>query len=131
MLSTELAVLALAGLLLVVQYTLLSVTANIDAGWRWTTSPRDTPMPALRPLTGRLLRALTNLHEALVFYTAAVVVVLFADRSNALTEALAQIWLAARLLYLPAYAFGWSPWRSLIWGVGFAANAAMFGVVLM
>jgi uncharacterized MAPEG superfamily protein len=33
---------------------------------------------------------------------------------------------------VPAYAFGWAPWRSLIWAVGFLATlimllAALFG----
>ena len=37
---------------------------------------------------------------------------------------------AARVLYVPAYAFGWSPWRSLIWAVGFIATLTMIVVSL-
>jgi uncharacterized MAPEG superfamily protein len=35
------------------------------------------------------------------------------------------------VLYVPAYAFGWNPWRSLIWAVGFLATVAMIGVSLL
>lgn len=131
MLTTELKVLALAGLLLTVQYLWMSVAANIDLGWRWTTSPRDLPPERqMRPVTGRLVRALDNLFQALIFYTLAVVLVILTDRQNFLTAGLAWLWLAARVIYVPAYAFGWSPWRSAIWGVGFTANLLMIVVTI-
>ncbi|MEM6577017.1 MAG: MAPEG family protein, partial [Pseudomonadota bacterium] len=40
-------------------------------------------------------------------------------------------YLAARLLYIPAYYFGWAPWRSYIWMVGFAATSLMLIAVLL
>jgi uncharacterized MAPEG superfamily protein len=131
MMTTELTVLALAGLLAALQYALMAVAANRDLGWRWTTSPRDTPYPRpLRLVTGRLVRALQNLFEALILYTAAVVVVILSDQGSAVTEYLAWTWFAARLLYVPAYAFGWWPWRSVIWSLGFFATLGMFVVTL-
>ena len=39
--------------------------------------------------------------------------------------------LAARVLYIPAYAFGWTPWRSAIWGVGFLATLTMLIAALI
>ena len=48
--------------------------------------------------------------------------VTFADQGNALTGACALVYLGARVLYVPAYLFGWTPWRSLIWAMGFAAT---------
>jgi uncharacterized MAPEG superfamily protein len=130
MMTTELTVLALGGLLATLQFALMSIAANQDLGWRWTTSPRDTPPGPMRPITGRLIRALQNLFEALILYAAAVVVVILSDQTSALTEYLAWTWLAARLLYLPAYAFGWSPWRSVIWSAGFFATLGLFLVAL-
>ena len=52
----------------------------------------------------------------------AVVVVTLGNQSTEVTRYAAWTYLAARLLYIPAYAFGWSPWRSVIWGVGFLAT---------
>ena len=45
--------------------------------------------------------------------------------ASGLTAACAWVYLGARILYVPAYAFGWSPWRSLIFGVGATATAVM------
>ena len=42
----------------------------------------------------------------------------------------AAVYLAARILYVPAYAFGWSPWRSAIFAVGAAATGVMILVAL-
>jgi uncharacterized MAPEG superfamily protein len=35
------------------------------------------------------------------------------------------------VLYVPAYAFGLSPWRSLIWAVGFLATTLMLVTALV
>ena len=93
-------------------------------GFAWNFSPRDTE-PAFSPRTGRLRRAVNNHFEALIFFTIAVVVVTLSGSAGALTAACAWIYLAARILYLPAYAFGWSPWRSAIFAVGATATAVM------
>ena len=80
---------------------------------------------AVWALTGRLRRAVDNHFEALIFFTIAVVVVTLSSAANPLTAACAWVYLAARILYVPAYAFGWSPWRSAIFTVGAAATAVM------
>lgn len=124
--TAELTVLALAVVLLAVQLTLYSVAANRDVGLGYSMSARDRP-PS-RPLSdraGRLQRALNNHVEGLVPFTAAVLVVTLADGSTAITGACAWAYLAARVLYVPAYAFGWRPWRSYVWIVGFTATVLM------
>ncbi|NCU21433.1 MAPEG family protein, partial [Candidatus Falkowbacteria bacterium] len=40
-------------------------------------------------------------------------------------------YLGARILYVPAYAYGWTPWRSVIWAVGFFATVAMLIAALI
>jgi uncharacterized MAPEG superfamily protein len=130
--TPELVALTLAALLQVVQYALFAIPANRELGVGYTSGPRDRPPP--RPLserTGRLQRALTNHFEALILFTIAVLVVTLAGRSGALTEACAWIYLAARLLYIPAYALGWQPWRSLIWAAGFLATVIMLVAALI
>ena len=54
-----------------------------------------------------------------------VVVVTLGGQGSGTTAACAWIYLAARILYVPAYVFGWVPWRSVIWAVGFAATMVM------
>ena len=93
-------------------------------------SPRDEPRQ-LTGAAGRLQRALINHFEGLILFTIAVVVVTLSDRSNAVTQMAAWVYLGARVLYVPAYVFGLSPWRSLIWFVGFLATLAMLVMPLM
>ncbi|NYS26271.1 MAPEG family protein [Rhodobacteraceae bacterium 2376] len=122
--TPELTALTLALLLQVVQYVLLSVTANLQLGTRYTTSPRDEHKP-LTGIPARLLRALNNHFEALILFTPAVLIVTLTGQSSAFTVACAWAYLGARALYIPAYAFGWVPGRSIIWAVGFFATLAM------
>lgn len=132
--SIELTILALAGLLQVVQYLLFSVPANLELGTERTLSPRDTPIDPAKecsPTTARLGRALQNHFEALILFTAAVVVVTLAEKSSTFTALCAHAYLIARILYIPAYASGAQPWRSVIWGVGFLATTLMFLAALL
>ena len=122
--TPELTVLALAALLQYAQYALFSVLANLQVGPRAALGPRDTPI-MLTGRAGRAQRAMNNHFEALILFTIAVLVTHLADRSTGLTATLAWIYLGARLLYIPAYMFGLSPWRSLIWFVGWLATLGL------
>ena len=124
--TPELTVLALAILLQAVQFVLMAIPANRELGPRYTASPRDeNRFGDLSRRTARLHRALSNHFEALTLFTPAVVIVTLSDQSTPFTAACAWTYLGARVLYVPAYAFGWSPWRSAIWCAGFAATLAM------
>ena len=130
--TPELTALALAGLLQSAQFTLFATQANVELTPAYTTSPRDVPPP--RPMsrvTARLQRALNNHFESLILFTLAVVVVTLSGQSTPLTQGCAWIYLAARVLYIPAYAFGWSPWRSAIWGIGYLATLVMMLTALV
>ena len=134
--TPELQVLAYAGLLQGVQYVLMSVSANLDLGPGKTMSARDVHRLG-RPLAellgvraGRLYRAFTNHFEGLILFTLAVVVVTLSDRATGFSAACAWVYLGARILYVPAYFFGLSPWRSIIWFVGFLATMALLGSAL-
>ena len=127
--TPELTVLALAAILQVVQIGLAGWSMNRDAGVEYNAGPRDTE-PALSPLTGRLRRAVSNHFENLILFTIAVVVVTLSGSASATTAACAWIYLAARVAYVPAYAFGWSPWRSAIYAVGALATLVMILIAL-
>ncbi len=129
--TPELTALALAGLLQVVQYVLMSVPANLEIGVGKTLSPRDRSrlggdiQDQLSDKTARLLRALNNHFEGLILFTLAVVVVTASGQSTAFTATCAWIYLAARIAYVPAYWLGLKPWRTLIWLIGFLATVGM------
>jgi uncharacterized MAPEG superfamily protein len=122
--TPELTVLALAAFLQTGQILLAGASMNRDAGVDFNTGPRDNP-PEFSPLTGRLRRAVNNHFEALALFTIAVVVVVLSGATSGLTAACAWIYLIARVIYVPAYAFGWSPWRSVIFMVGLIATLVM------
>ncbi|WBU65065.1 MAPEG family protein [Paracoccus aerodenitrificans] len=127
--AAELTVLALAALLQAFQIGLAGMVMNSDVGATWNTGPRDS-QPEFSALTGRLRRAVNNHFEGLVFFTIAVVVVTASGQESAVTAASAWIYLLARVLYIPAYALGWSPWRSVIWACGFMASLVMLFATL-
>jgi len=129
--STELFVLALVALLQVGQLVVMAIAANREVGPAKTMSPRDPDAVGgslkdqVSPRTGRLIRALDNHFEALILFTIAVVVVTLSNASSPITGVCAWLYLAARVLYVPAYVFGWVPGRSLIWAVGLLATVVM------
>ena len=122
--TTELTVLAYAALLQLVQFTLFSIAANLQIGPKRALGPRDTPI-ILTGKPGRLQRAMNNHFEGLILFTIAVVLVTLGDKANGFTANCAWVYLIARILYVPAYYFGLSPWRSLIWFVGLIATILM------
>ena len=130
--TAELTALALAGLLQVAQYAAFAIPANIELGVAYTSSPRDTPPPRpLSTLTGRMQRGMNNHFEGLILFTLAVVVVTLGNQSTETTQTAAWTYLAARVLYIPAYAAGLRPWRSAIWGVGLLATVIMLIAALV
>ncbi|WP_273502326.1 MAPEG family protein [Paracoccus sphaerophysae] len=122
--TPELTALGLAAILQAGQIGLAAWSMNRDGLSNWNAGPRDST-PQFSDLTGRLRRAVDNHFEALVFFIIAVVLVQFTGSSGTLTAASAWAYLAARVLYVPAYALGWSPGRSIIFGVGFLATIVM------
>jgi uncharacterized MAPEG superfamily protein len=130
--TPELTALALAALLQGAQFTLFALPANLELGTRYTAGSRDKPPERpVSTLTGRLQRALNNHFEGLILFTIAVIVVTLGQQSTAFTAACAWVYLGARILYVPAYAFGLVPWRSAIWFVGFLATFAMIAAALI
>lgn len=124
--TSELTALTLAALLQVVQFALYAVPANLELGPGYTMSARDRePSRQLSDKTARLGRALDNHFEGLILFTIACLVITLTGQSSAFTAACAYTYLAARVLYIPAYYLGLRPWRSLIWAAGFLATTLM------
>lgn len=130
--TPELTVLILGALLQVVQLALYAVVANRGPLAAYHAGPRDGAPPADLPLVAaRLKRAMNNQFEALILFGIAALVIAVSGQSTAVTAGCAWVWLAARVAYVPAYAWGWTPGRSIIWGIGFAANVVMLVAALV
>ena len=135
--TQELIVLTLAGLLQVVQLALYAVPATMELGVGKTMSPRDPerlPKPLLEQVstrTGRLSRAYQNHNEGLLLFAIAALVIAVSDQSSWFTATCAWIYLIARLVYVPAYANGWVPGRSILFGIGWLATILMLLAALL
>ncbi|WP_136443016.1 MAPEG family protein [Pacificoceanicola onchidii] len=119
--TPELTALTLAALLQVLHFCIYSVTAQMQVGTGYALSPRDSKRD-LTGTAGRAQRAMNNHFESLILFAIAALTITFADKATHSTGAVAILYLIARALYLPAYLLGLSPWRSLIWVVGFLAT---------
>ena len=124
--TPELTALTLAALLQVLQFILYAIPANRELGPGYTMSARDRPPSRqMSPRTARLQRALTNHFEGLILFGIACTVITLSGQSTGFTAACAWTYLAARILYVPAYTLGLRPGRSLIWTSGFLATVLM------
>ena len=134
---SEVLALTCAALLQVIQFALMSIPANLELGPGKTLSPRDRSRMSgsiedqLSDRTARLYRAMNNHFEGLILFTIAVVVVILSDQSSPFTQVCGWVYFGARVLYVPAYAFGFAPWRSLIWFTGFLATIFMLIAALI
>ena len=130
--TPELTALALAGLLQAAQYALFAIPANMELGTGYTSSPRDRPPSrSMSVTTARMQRAMNNHFEGLILFTISVLVVTLGQQSTGTTQTAAWVYLAARILYIPAYGLGLRPWRSVIWFVGFLATLTMLVAALV
>jgi uncharacterized MAPEG superfamily protein len=127
----ELKILAWTLVLAFVQIILFDMARTGQYGLKWNTGARDeTDLPPLSPMAGRLKRAQDNLFETLPLFAIAVLIAHVADRNGVLTHWGTAIFLAARVLYVPLYAFGVKQIRSLVWlvsivGLGMVAAAIL------
>jgi uncharacterized MAPEG superfamily protein len=123
--SAELQMLFCAIALGIVQM-LIAVLATVAArGLPWAAGPRDEPGAALGKIAGRLDRAYRNFLETFPFFAAAVLLVHALDKSTSTSALGAQVYVWARLLYVPAYVLGVPFVRTLIWA------ASLAGIVMV
>lgn len=117
--SVELQTLFCAILLGVVQL-LLSVLASIGGrGMAWAAGARDEGWPALGTFGGRLERAYKNFIETFPFFLGAVLLAHALGKSTHTSVLGAEIYLWARVLYVPAYVIAIPFTRTLVWIVSF------------
>lgn len=127
--TIETTVLTLAALLWAVQFISYLAVSHGKMDVNKAMGPRDTEVD--RPgASGRMHRALSNHTEGLTLFAIAALVITVTEQSSSFTATAAWIYLAARVLYVPAYALGWTPWRTVIWLISFFATVAMLVAAL-
>ncbi len=118
--STELTLAVWMLIIALVQIFLPAMFRNRETGLDYNAGPRDEAGPPVGIITGRLQRAQRNLFETLPLFLAAVIIAHITGREGSLTLTGAWLYVICRVLYIPAYGFGISYIRSLIWGVSLA-----------
>ncbi|MBU6445760.1 MAG: MAPEG family protein [Alphaproteobacteria bacterium] len=121
--SFELMALAAASFWGFLQLVAAAQAANAQYGLRWAASPRDSEMPPLNPIAGRLNRNFRNYMETFPFFAVAVLVAQAAGVHNALTHWGALAYIGGRIAYTALYVSGIPLIRSLFW------NVAAFGML--
>ena len=125
MLQDELSILALYGLLVALSILLQTTGAFSQLGMGYLLSARDEKR-TLTGITGRIERAVNNSAIAMALFAPAVLILAAKDAFSPATLQAAQVFLAARVIYLPAYAFGITGLRTLAWLAGFVATLTLF-----
>lgn len=128
--TPELAALAAVAVLQVIMVLVAQKSLTDDIGVAGNMGPRDGDL-ALSPRTLRLRRAVDNHVENIGLFIIAVVVGVLAGKTSGFTALCAWIYVAARALYLPAYAFGWVPGRSVLWMIGLGATLALLAAAFV
>lgn len=117
--SIELKMLAWSIVLGVLHVLIGATLATQQRGLKWNASARDGVPNPLTGVAARVDRATRNFLETFVFFAAAVLAVVIAQKTNSWTALGAQIYFWARVAYLPVYAVGIPYLRTVVWAVGF------------
>jgi len=129
--TPEFTFLALTLILALVQIGAAGMARTAELGGKWNAGPRDEPAPPPGKLAGRLMRAQSNLFETLPLFAAAVIMAEVAGRTGGLTLWGAGLYFAARVVYVPLYAFGVPYVRSLVWLVAAGGLVAVIAALFV
>ena len=121
--STEIAVLGWSVVLLLAQ-VLLQAVSTYDLG-PYLLGPRDDNRQSGNVMAGRLKRALENLLETYPAFVALALALAVTGKTGGIAATGAWVWLIARVVYVPLYAFGVPAVRTLAWGVSVAGLLMM------
>ena len=126
--SVEFTMLTAAILLGLVQLFLAVQFVTAERGTAWNVGPRDVTPPIKGKIAGRLDRAFSNFKETFPFFAAAVLMIAILGRHSWQTQLGSELYVAARILYVPLYAFGVTGLRTLAFlfsviGIGLVLSA--------
>jgi len=117
--SIEMQILFCAVLFGLLQLLATALVSVMGRGMPWALGSRDEPGRPLGKYGARFERAFKNFLETFPLFAATVLLASALDRHNAASALGAQIYIWARVLYVPAYIAG-VPWvRTLVWTASF------------
>jgi len=116
--AVEIKILAFGALLLFFYIFTATRFKTQQYGRKWNVSARDQELPEPNPLAGRTMRAQANFLETFPIAIVALLGVVIAGRTNAMTALGGWIWLGARIVSLPLYAAGIPVIRTIVWTIG-------------
>jgi hypothetical protein len=111
---TETTILAAYGLLVLLTIILQATGSMQQLTLGYLLSSRDEG----RTVTGMAL------------FAPAILILVISDRTSGQTLLAAQVFLVARIIYLPSYMFGITGVRTASWFAGFAATAILYFLAL-
>ena len=127
--SSELSILALYGVLVIATIVVQALLAVPQVGLPYLASPRDDGRN-LEGVPGRALRCVQNSVVAMALFAPAVLILQAKGGFTANSLLAAQIFLIARLIYVPLYLIG-TPWlRTGIWMVGTLATLWLYAIAI-
>ena len=111
----ELKLLAWSVVLLLVQIVLQAASSSSELGLPYAMSPRDEGREPRSVYARRIRRALNNLLETYPAFVGLALALVISNKAGGVGAIGAEIYLAARVLYLIVYAAGVSVVRTLFW----------------
>lgn len=126
---SETTILAVYGLLVLLTILLQVLGGVQQLSLGYLVSSRDETR-TVTGMTGRLTRALNNSIVAMALFAPAILILVILDRTSPASLLAAQVFLIARIIYLPVYAFGIPTVRTLVWLAGFAATVILYFLAL-
>jgi uncharacterized MAPEG superfamily protein len=93
----------------------LTIVMNLLVRAQWAAGPRDEPGIPLGKIGERLERAYRNFLETFPLFAAAVLIDQALGKSTPLTMLGVQLYIWARLIYVPLYVAGIPFVRTLVW----------------
>ena len=128
--TVELRMLVWSMVLGLIHVAIAATLSTGQRGLRWNAGNRDGEVVALTGAAARAARASANFQETFPFFAAAVLAILVAQRADAHTALGAQLYLWARLVYLPVYVVGIPYLRTAVWAVALAGLLMVLGGLL-
>ena len=124
-LPTEIVMLGVSVVLLLAQLFLQSIPATLEFGGEYRAGPRDETKALRGVFAGRADRAFRNLMETFPAFAALALALVVTGRNGGLGATAAEVWVAARIVYVPLYFVQIPYLRSLVWFVSIFALVAM------
>ena len=128
--TIELAILAWSCILAIFHILIAVRFKTRQYGSKWNMGARDEELPPPRPIVGRLARAQANFFETFPIAASAILIVSIASVEDRWTAIGAMLWLGARIVYLPLYAFGVPKLRTLIFLISLVGIAMILRAAL-